>query len=348
MACVGKRWMTVRRNAAAVAFCAAAAMGAHAPAQAIARPDAGVTIELRPEVKISKSQVRLGDVAYLTTQNLPMLRQLMALPLGAVPRPGSPAVLDRETVERWVRARNGLLAIRWAGPSEIQIESAVQQLPGETVISAAESALTRWLSKRSLRVDVQPVSTARDLVLPAGKPTLHVRPFASHAVPSRRMVVWVDAWVDDRFVRTTAVSFEVGAWASVPVATSDVERGAPVDPIVLHGALQEQEVDVTSVRRSRPVASAKSRSALAAGEQRLRRPLRTGEALTEAHLAPALAVTRGSRADLLARAGNVTVQSSVEVLQDGKTGEVVRVKVPGATGEVLARVTGPAQVEVQP
>jgi len=331
-----------------MAFCAVAAMGMHAPAQAIARPQAGVTIELRPEVKIRQAQVRLGDIAYLTAQDLPTLRQLMALSLGSAPRPGSPAVLDRECIERWVHAKSGLLPIRWAGPSEVEVESAAQQLSGEVVIDAAESALMRWLSKRSLRAEVRPLSTARDLVLPAGKPTLRVRPLASQAMPSRRMLVWVDAWVDDRFVRATAVSFEVGAWALVPVATANMERGAPVDPIMRKGALREQEIDLTAVRKSRPVASTEARDALAAGERRLRRPLRSGEALTEAHLAPPLAVTRGSRADLLARSGNVTIQSSALVLQDGKTGEVVRVKVSGATGEVLARVRGPGQVEAQP
>ena len=46
--------------------------------------------------------------------------------------------------------------------------------------------------------------------------------------------------------------------------------------------------------------------------------------------------------------GDVTVESRVEVLQDGRKGQLVRVKVPGAGGEVVARVTGPGQVEVQP
>lgn len=317
-----------------------------------------VSIELRPQVKLDQSSVRLGDIAFLTTRDLPTLRRLMALPLGPAPRPGSPAMLDRDTIVRWVEARSGLQtvdsalrmqspAIRWTGASETEIESAAQQLPGETVVNAARSALLNWLSQRSVRAEVEPVSTARDLLLPPGVATLRVRPLANQAQPTRRMLVWVDAWVDDRFVRTTAVTFEVGAWAPVTVASAGVGRGATVDPVMLRGATETREVDLTTIRQGTPVA-AKAGGEMADGSERLRRPLRPGEVLTSAHLEATPAVMRGNWAHLLARSGDVSVESRVEVLQDGRQGQVVRVKVPGSSGEVLARVTGPGQVEVQP
>ncbi|MDQ0086088.1 flagella basal body P-ring formation protein FlgA [Variovorax boronicumulans] len=317
-----------------------------------------VSIELRPQVKLDQSSVRLGDVAYLTTRDLPTLRRLMTLPLGPAPRPGSPAVLDRDTIVRWVEARSGLQtvdsalrvrssAIRWTGASETEIESAAQQLSGETVVNAARSALLNWLSQRSVRAEVEPVSTVRELFLPPGVPKLRVRPLANQTQPTRRMLVWVDAWVDDRFVRTTAVVFEVSAWAPVAVATTNVGRGATVDPVVLRGAMETREVDLTTLRQGTPRAI-KAGGEPADGSERFRRPLRPGEVLTSAHLEATPAVMRGNWAHLLARSGDVSVESRVEVLQDGRPGQVVRVKVPGSSGEVLARVTGPGLVEVQP
>ncbi|QGW82241.1 flagellar basal body P-ring formation protein FlgA [Variovorax paradoxus] len=357
MACANKRAPAVlRAMCAALAPALALAVPTLAAAQSLIEPQ--VSIELRPQVKLDHGSVRLGDIAFLTTRDMPTLRRLMALPLGPAPRPGSPALLDRETIVRWVEARSGLQtvdsalrvqspAIRWTGASETEIESAAQQLPGEAVVSAARSALLNWLSQRSVRAEVEPVSTARDLLLPPGVPTLRVRPLANQAQPTRRMLVWVDAWVDDRFVRTTAVTFEVGAWAPVAVATTDVGRGATVDPVMLRGAMQTREVDLTTVRQGTPVAS-KAGGDSADGRQRLRRPLRPGEVLTSAHLETTPAVMRGNWAHLQARSGDVSVESRVEVLQDGRQGQVVRVKVPGSSGEVLARVTGPGQVEVQP
>ncbi|SFQ10950.1 flagellar basal body P-ring formation chaperone FlgA [Variovorax sp. 770b2] len=355
----------LRAVCTAVPALAALALPTFAAGQAPVEPL--VSIELRPQVKLDQASVRLGDIAYLTTRDLPTLRRLMALALGPAPRPGSPAVLDRDTIVRWVEARSGLQtvdsglrvqtvegalraqspAIRWTGASETEIESAAQQLPGETVVNAARSALLNWLSQRSVRAEVEPVSTARDLFLPPGVTTLRVRPLANQSQPTRRMLVWVDAWVDDRFVRTTAVTFEVGAWAPVSVASTGIGRGATVDPVMLRGAMETREVDLTTVRHGTPIAI-KAGSESADGSERLRRPLRPGEVLTSAHLEATPAVMRGNWAHLLARSGDVSVESRVEVLQDGRQGQVVRVKVPGSGGEVLARVTGPGQVEVQP
>ncbi|TWD85728.1 flagella basal body P-ring formation protein FlgA [Variovorax beijingensis] len=356
MAYANNRAPDVRTVCAAVLMAAALALPALAAGQSPVEPL--VSIELRSHVKLDQTNVRLGDIAFLTTRDLPTLRRLMALPLGQAPRPGSPALLDRDTVVRWVEARSGLQtvdsamrvqspAIRWSGASETEIESAAQQLPGETVVGAARSALLGWLSQRSVRAEVEPVSTARDLFLPPGVPTLRVRPLPSQAQPTRRMLVWVDAWVDGRFVRTTAVTFEVGAWAPVTVATTDVGRGATVDPVMLRGAMQTREVDLTTVRQGTAMA-AKAGGESADGRQRLRRPLRPGEVLTSSHLEATPAVMRGNWAQLQARSGVVSVESRVEVLQDGREGQVVRVKVPGSSGEVLARVTGPGQVEAQP
>lgn len=338
------------RNAAAT-LALLAAMTA-LPATAVADGNAAVSIELRPRVQVAQGQVRLGDIAYLTARDLPMLRQLMALPVGAAPWPGSPALLERDTLERWVAARSGLYtgdgtgpAIRWSGAGETAIEAAAQELPGDTVVDAARSALMHWLSQRSLRAEVQAVSTARDLTLPAGNAVLRVRPLSAAATPSRRMLVWVDAWVDDRFVRTTAISFDVAAWAPATVAAARLDSGTAVDAVTLRGATTSREVNLAELRQGVPLATSSTSDATG---QRLRRALKPGEVLTDAHLEPMPAVTRGNWAQLLAHSGNVTVESRVEVLQDGRRGQLVRVKVPGAGGEVVARVTGPGQVEVQP
>lgn len=60
------------------------------------------------------------------------------------------------------------------------------------------------------------------------------------------------------------------------------------------------------------------------------------------------AVLRGEWATLRSTAGVVTLESRVEVLQDGLPGQRVRVRQPGATGVVFARVLGPAQLELAP
>lgn len=59
-------------------------------------------------------------------------------------------------------------------------------------------------------------------------------------------------------------------------------------------------------------------------------------------------VQRGEWAALRAVAGAVVLESRVEVLQDGHKGQRVRVRQPGATGLVFARVVAPGELELAP
>lgn len=63
--------------------------------------------------------------------------------------------------------------------------------------------------------------------------------------------------------------------------------------------------------------------------------------------AAAPVVRRGGWATLRAGQGAVRLESRVEVLEDGWSGQSVRVRLPSATGAIVARVTGPATVEVE-
>lgn len=62
----------------------------------------------------------------------------------------------------------------------------------------------------------------------------------------------------------------------------------------------------------------------------------------------ALAVSRGEWAAMRAGAGAVVLESRVEVLQDGRTGDKVRVRHSGAAGMVFARVISAGQLELAP
>lgn len=58
-------------------------------------------------------------------------------------------------------------------------------------------------------------------------------------------------------------------------------------------------------------------------------------------------VMRGGNATLRSVDGPISLESRVEVHDDGSMGQDVHVRLPGATADVLARVTGAGRVEVQ-
>jgi flagella basal body P-ring formation protein FlgA len=175
------------------------------------------------------------------------------------------------------------------------------------------------------------------MIVPAGPIDIEVRPVPRDAVLSRRLTVWVEVWVDGSFVRAVPVGFDMRVFGPAYVATEML----PVGHLLAPSSLTVREVD-WSGRTALPIDSQGAVDGL-----RLRRPLAAGDTVTRAHVEAAPLVARGDWATLRASQGVVALESRVEVLQDGMSGQSVRVKLPHASSAILARVTGRGTVEVR-
>lgn len=302
-------------------------------------PEVRASIALPAQVQVASAQVSLGDIAVLLTHDIDTMQRLMGLPLGLAPRAGVSIRLERDTLARWIRRRTGLSTeqIVWKGQDSTEIMTASRELSGEDIARAAENMLRQWLYSYGKRIELQTLTTPRDLALPVGRLSLRVRPL-SESMPRKHMLVWVDIFVDEQFVRAVPVRFEVGVFTELSTATSDLPGGATVDA----ASLTKREVDITRFPGQDTLAE------LSDGPQRLRRPVRLGDVVTRQLVESLPAVGRGTRATLLVNAGAVTLESRVDVLQDGYPGQTVRVRQSGqSVGSVLARVTGPGLLEIQ-
>lgn len=313
-----------------------------------------IAIELPEIAEVGQPQVRFGDIAIVRTSDLQSQRRLVSLPLGRAPRPGVPVVLDRAVLSKWILQQTGWgsgfqqRTIHWSGAMEVQVLAAAQVLSSKRVSAVAEAALKQWLDARSTKAHVEPLSRVPDQALASGELTLRARPLPPQGAPARRMSVWVDVFANDRFVKAIPVSFAVEAWVPVRVALRSLAEGEIVERSDLQVQLVERSVNATDLRPA-----ALSAPYLAEGSDlprsvRLRHAVRAGEVLSRSDLEAAPDVVRGNRAELSAVAGAVALTGQAEVLQDGRVGETVRVRLPGATGTILARVTGPDQVEAFP
>lgn len=328
-----------RLLALAAAMLAAALPGPASAREAPPRPvlPAQVRLELRPAVEVAGGDVLLGDLAAVTSTDLGTLERLARLSLGAAPRAGEERLLRRAELAAWIRARTGLSVaeLAWSGAAAVSIRSASQRLEAEHLTRRAADALRTALESEGRRVELTVVGRPPELVVPVGSVELRPRP----VIPSsaRRHAVWLDVWVDARFVRAVAVDFEARTWVQGCVASSAWRSGELVDA----SCCELGEVEWTG--------RAGSPAVPAGGERlRVRRPIGAGDAPARHDLEPAPAVSRGERATLRAGQGLVRVESTVEVLQDGREGDAVRVRAPHARADIVARVTGAGLVEVAP
>ena len=299
-------------------------------------------IELPAVSEAKHGDVMLGDVATLASSDLSTLRKLMRLPLGRLPKSGESTHLDRAALARWIRVRAGIdpTRIAWVGAEGVDIYLPTRELRGEQLASVAKASLSDWLSTRSSRSSVELCRTPRDIVVPAGVVKVGVRPIPSAALLAKSMSVWVDVWVDDRFIQTVPVAFEVSAYERGYVADSAAAQGSPLDQV----RMQARDIDLTTLSAKSPLTNLAPE---ASGDMQLRRSVAPGDVVTRDSLEPRPTVARGEWATLHAVAGAVNLESRVEVLEDGRNGQMVHVKLPNATAPMLARVVGPHTVEVR-
>jgi flagellar basal body P-ring formation protein FlgA len=308
----------------------------------VARATTSIRIELRPAAEVDHAEVTVGDVAVITTGDLQMLQRLVDLPIGPAPRTDAAVRIDRRRLMRWIRSRTGVESsqIVWTGPSTTVVRRAMREISGQAVARAAEERLRAALASDQRRLVLHVRQIPRALAAPAGPLRLEARPVPPTEVVPRRLTVWVDVWVDDRFVRTVPVGFDVGVFGPAYVATRGHAAGQILAPAEL--AIREVEWSGRDAPLLDPGAPDTSKPL------RLRRRVAAGEPLTRAETEQAPAVARGEWAVLRATQGSVQLETRVEVLQDGRSGQAVRVRLPSGHDVILARVTGPGAVEMQP
>jgi flagellar basal body P-ring formation protein FlgA len=317
-------------------------LAAYAVLQGGAVAGVPVRIELAANVDVARQELNLGDIASMATADPQVLRRLMALPLGHAPRAGEKTQLKRVELARWIEQRTGLDArqIVWEGAAVTELKRASSEIPATEIVSAAGENLQSWLSGRSSHADVAVSSMPRDIVVPFGISRLRARPIPQEAPLSKRMVVWVDVWVEDRFVRTVPVGFEVTAYGPAYVVVEDQPLGARFDST----RLTTREVELTG--RVAPVLVPPGVGSETISSKQLRRPVSAGKVLTRLDVETQPAVLRGEWVALSVRSGSIDMESRVEVLQNGRIGQTVSVMPAKAITAILARVVGPGHVEI--
>ncbi len=296
-------------------------------------------IALQPKVTLIRGQVLLGDIASLSGVDQEMLTSLRKISLGNVPRPGLSTSLDRSQIERWLRPRlaGHHLELRWTGAQRVEIDAATQLLSGKILASHARRAMEEWLKTRADRSDIAEVGSVPDISLPPGTVQLNVRPLADGTMPARRMRIWIDVLIDQQFIRAVAVNFDVSAYRPAYVARRDLAASS----VAKRDDFEQREINVANGAKSEVVPAQ-----VEVSSWRMKQSLLKGEALTQGKVSSVPDVMRGQAAILRTQNGLVVLESKVEVLQDGFTGQSVKVRPSASSGDVVARVVGSGVVEL--
>jgi flagella basal body P-ring formation protein FlgA len=227
--------------------------------------------------------------------------------------------------------------VRVSGPDIASVRRGpLQAVDAARVRDAAARELQARLAERYLRFEVEPLGDAREVIaLPEGKLEIRPRaPLASDVLPAR-LNVWVDLYIEGLHHQSLPVPFTVRAYAQVLSAREMLRPGALLRP---------QDFTIREAQVA-GLADAAVRADTDVAALRVRQPVPAGELLTWRHVAQAPTVSRNQ--DIIVRlvAGPIELQTAAVATQDGRTGDVIRVRAVENTQTYAARVSGTGTAE---
>ena len=297
---------------------------------------ASVNIALHAHARVAAGPISLGDVAVVSGTDANSVVALRQIGLGSM---SHGTILEQRRIAQWLRMHAiwRRFDVTWSGAERVRIEQAQQTLAADRVAVQARLALEAWLQARVERTLIALAGPMRDILIPAGEVHMQVRPVAVGAALARRMPVWVDISVADVHVRSVVVNFEVQAYRTAYLARRDLAAGS----LVSTSEFERQEVDVAEAGKEDALPVKDDAAAW-----RMKQSVQRGRTLVQGQVGPIPDVMRGQSAILRSQNGMLTLESKVEVLQDGFTGQSVKVRPASGSGTVMARVAGTGMLDM--
>jgi flagella basal body P-ring formation protein FlgA len=301
---------------------------------------AGVTpivVSLRPESTVRGPEVRLGEIADITGGDAVAAERLRGVPVAKAPLPGLTRSLDAS----YLKARLRLAQVDMAGlvldlPAAVSVTTASQQVSGADLIRAAREHILAARPDDAPRLTIQPTGvTPATLIVPVGHLELKVRSRAASELIGT-VSVTVEAWVDGVMVRTVSVPVRVGLVTEVLVAARPIARAQTI-------SLDDVRIE----RRELPPGQEPLREPAAAQGRRAVRNIAPGEPVLASLVIDPPLVRRGDIVQLTAEGRGVRAIARGEAKEDGKAGDVIRVRNLTSNREVYGQVDAERSVRVQ-
>ena len=331
--CLATLGLVVLLGGAIVAATAAAASGAAGSGRP--EPAGLVLLSLRPESTIRGTGIRLGDVAEIKGPDPTLVARLRAVEIGRAPLPGLSRTLDLPYIKARLRlAQVDPEALTWDVPPSITVMAASQRLTGSELVAVAREQVETLRAADAGPASIQPMVLPPDLTLPDGALELkaRVRPGTelTGTVP-----VTVEAWVDGTQVRALSVALKVVPLVDVLVATRLIPRGTMLTP-----------EDVRVDRRSLIAGVEPLREPAGVLGQRAMRTIAPGELILPNQLESPPLVRRGDTVTLTVQGPGLMAVTQGEAREDGKAGQIIRVRNRASGREVYGQVEGERSVRV--
>jgi flagella basal body P-ring formation protein FlgA len=303
----------------------------------VAAHSATAIVTLRPDSEVRSAQpVKLADIAGIDAPK-ELAARVGNISVGAGPLPGQRRSIASNYINMKIKAARLEKVAKLIGPEKIDIVGKCARFSADELSEQAKAFAVEQLPDNGMTYDVVIDRSPREIVVAQGE-NIQVRPrlMGENLKPGVNTVI-LDVTANGKTMATTSAALTVKAVAEVMTATSTIRQG---EALTSSNTSWESR-DVTKIR------DAVIRGAVGDSQDWIaRRTIQPGSVITSQSVELPPTVKRGDTVSLVVTCGNVTLHTTAEVKQDGRTGDTIRVLAAVSNGEVRAKVVEPGLVEI--
>jgi flagella basal body P-ring formation protein FlgA len=305
-----------------------------APATCAADP---LVINLKEDVALRSGSIYLKDIADLRGPDAGQLEKLALVDLGSTPAFGDTVFLGRQLIGEIIEKKVGRIpADSFAGASAVQIRLQGRRISEEEIASLLKTHLLHTTSWNESEFLIRSIGNAKGIEIPPEGAELNIVS-KDALIGQKNISVPVEVRYQGKSLRSIWVTAEVVVRAELLTATTRILPGKVIAP----EDVAMQPVTITDLRTSyyrnpEGILGKVSRRIFSAGE-----PL-TCDSFTEPML-----VKTGETVRLRLERDGIVLTSLAKAEQDGKLGQMIRVRNIDYSTLLRVQVTGRAEVRLQ-
>lgn len=275
-----------------------------------------VTVELPMEARCTGTEVELGEIATIRSDDLDLAARVEAIEIGYAPSPGYSRVIRSDRLEQLLTRRMPDVEFHFRGHGRTRVEPTVAKVPAEDLVSTARAELDRVFGPLEAEFSQNRVVQAIDVPASESGWRLRARPGSIVRPTSGVFTVPVEVYVDGTLYRIVQTSWRAEVFETRSVLARTVRAGDTLTPDMF----EARRVRVTSYNDRSPLPPAFLEKAVA------NRNLAPGETVQGSDVYRAAVVQQGARLQLMVTKGRIRATVAAEALHAGAIGESIRVK----------------------
>lgn len=286
-----------------------------------------VSVMVRPSAEVCGPSIMLGDIAGVS-------KQLGSVAICPSPLPGKVRQITRDQITIALKRAGVHENVELLCPDVITVMRKSSAVSGDALLEAARRFI---MSSNDLPGTIS-VELARPItpqVVPTGKLELRVKP-GTRGVRRGQNSLPIEIAVDGEVYRTVSVPVRVKVLASVPVATKAITSGEEISS----ANVSIEERDITALPSDTILGEPKP-------GWTARVPITDGAILRQSWVSDPPAIHSGDVVSVVVISGAVTLSDKGTAVQEGRPGDLIKVRMLGDSREIRGTVAGPGVVEIR-